>query len=50
MIPSISVISPIYNMERLLSKCIDSILAQTFNDFELNVSTVFWLKHSMILN
>ena len=35
MIPSISVISPIYNMERLLSKCIDSILAQTFNDFEL---------------
>ena len=35
MIPSISVISPIYNMERLLSKCIDSILAQTFNHFEL---------------
>lgn len=35
MIPSISVISPIYNMELLLPRCINSILAQTFNGFEL---------------
>lgn len=35
MIPSISVISSIYNMELLLPRCINSILAQTFKDFEL---------------
>ena len=33
MIP-LSVIVPIYNMEKLMRKCIDSILAQTFSDFE----------------
>ena len=30
-----SVIVPIYNVERFIKKCIDSILAQTFNDFEV---------------
>ena len=30
-----SIIVPIYNSEQLLSNCIDSILAQTFTDFEL---------------
>ena len=33
MIP-ISVIVPIYNMEKLMRKCLDSILAQTFTDYE----------------
>ncbi|MFD1040620.1 glycosyltransferase [Virgibacillus byunsanensis] len=33
--PQISIIVPIYNVEQYLHKCIDSILAQTFNDFEL---------------
>lgn len=32
--PSISIIVPIYNMEKLMRKCLDSILAQTFQDFE----------------
>lgn len=33
--PQISVIVPIYKIERYLRQCIDSILAQTFTDFEL---------------
>lgn len=33
--PLISVIVPIYNGEEYLSRCIDSILAQRFDDFEL---------------
>ncbi len=33
--PKISVIVPIYNVEEYLPRCIDSILAQTFTDFEL---------------
>lgn len=32
--PKISVIMPTYNAETHLSKAIDSILAQTFDDFE----------------
>jgi len=34
-LPTISVIVPIYNTEKYLPRCIDSILAQTFTDFEL---------------
>lgn len=33
--PYFSVIVPIYKVERYLTKCIDSILGQTFHDFEL---------------
>lgn len=33
--PKISVIVPIYKIEHYLRQCIDSILAQTFTDFEL---------------
>ena len=35
MIPKISVIVPVYNIEKYLHRCIDSILAQTFTDFEV---------------
>ena len=33
--PLISIIVPIYNAEAYLPRCVDSILAQTFGDFEL---------------
>lgn len=33
--PLISIIVPVYNVEQYLCRCIDSILAQTFRDFEL---------------
>ena len=33
--PKISIIVPVYNVERYLRQCIDSILAQTYRDFEL---------------
>ena len=32
--PKTSVIVPIYNAEPYLRRCLDSILAQTFTDFE----------------
>ncbi|MBQ6221566.1 MAG: glycosyltransferase family 2 protein [Solobacterium sp.] len=33
--PKISVIVPVYNTEQYLRQCVDSILCQTFSDFEL---------------
>lgn len=33
--PKISVIVPVYNAEKYLQRCVDSILDQTFTDFEL---------------
>ena len=33
--PKISIIVPIYNVEKFLPRCLDSLLAQTFPDFEL---------------
>ena len=33
--PEISIIVPVYNVEKYLTRCIDSILNQTFTDFEL---------------
>ena len=32
--PKITVIIPVYNAESTLRRCLDSILAQTFTDFE----------------
>lgn len=34
-IPKVSIIVPVYKVERYLGKCIDSILAQTLKEFEL---------------
>lgn len=33
--PKVSVIVPVYKAERTLSRCVDSILAQTYTDFEV---------------
>ena len=33
--PKVSIIVPVYKVEKYLSRCIDSILGQTFQDFEL---------------
>lgn len=33
--PSISIIVPIYNMQHCMRRCIDSLLSQTFRDYEL---------------
>ncbi len=37
MTPKISVIIPVYNTEKFLRECLDSVLAQTFTDFEVLV-------------
>ena len=33
--PKISIIVPVYNAEKYLNRCVDSILSQTFKDFEI---------------
>lgn len=33
--PKLSIVVPVYNVERYLNQCIDSILGQSFTDFEL---------------
>lgn len=33
--PTVSVIVPVYNVEKYIHRCVDSILVQTFTDFEL---------------
>ena len=33
--PAISVLIPVYNVERYLARCLDSVLAQSFTDFEV---------------
>lgn len=35
MVPVVSIIVPVYNSEKTLGRCIDSILSQTYKDFEL---------------
>lgn len=35
--PSITIVAPMYNVENYIGQCLDSILAQTFKDYELLV-------------
>ncbi len=32
---AISVILPVYNVEKYLARCLDSLIKQTFDDFEV---------------
>ena len=36
-IPAISIVIPMYNVEKYIGECLDSILAQTFDDYEVIV-------------
>ena len=36
-IPAVSIIIPMYNTEKYIGECLDSILAQTFTDYEVIV-------------
>ena len=36
-IPAVSIVIPMYNAEKYIGECLDSILAQTFTDFEVIV-------------
>ena len=36
-LPAISVVIPMYNMEKFIGECLDSLFAQTFTDFEVIV-------------
>ena len=42
--PEISIIVPVYKVEKYLNECIDSILAQTFTDFELILVAVGFVR------
>ena len=33
--PLISIIVPVYNTEKYLKRCLDSLVSQTFNDIEI---------------
>ena len=36
-IPAVSIIIPMYNTEKYIGECLDSIFAQTFDDYEIIV-------------
>ena len=35
MAPTVSIIVPVYNAEKTIGRCVDSILGQQYTDFEL---------------
>ena len=45
----ISVIIPVYNVEQYIARCLDSILAQSFQDFEIVIVDDCGTDNSMII-
>ena len=41
MTPKITVVMPVYNVQMFVKKAIESVLAQTFTDFEIIIITIF---------
>ena len=37
----VSVIVPIYKVERFITKCVDSLMSQTLKDVEFNIFLLF---------
>ena len=48
--PQFSIIVPVYNTEKYLRKCIDSIIAQTNKDWELLLVDDGIIGHKFILD
>lgn len=46
--PKISVIIPVYNVEKYIKRCFDSLLSQTFKDFEVVIVNDATSDHSML--
>ena len=50
--PEISIIVPVYNVEKYLPKCIDSLLAQTLTDIEIILVDVMdeMIDHAVLIH
>ena len=47
--PLFSIIVPIYNIERYLEQCIESVLAQNYQNYELSISALNMLNNTITL-
>ena len=49
--PKISIIVPVYNVEKYLKECVESVLAQTFTDCEhfTDCRNLFFVKNKILL-
>ena len=47
--PKFSIIVPVYNVEKYIGKCLDSIMNQTFKDFEFLILEPFRLCAEWLL-